>query len=73
LLSICLEMARDCPCEDGCPSCVGLPNLRPAIHSDPDLSRDYPMPNKQATVRLLELLCGEASANRAELAESTFR
>jgi DEAD/DEAH box helicase domain-containing protein len=56
LLSICLEMVRDCPCEDGCPSCVGLPNLRPAIHSDPDLMRGHPMPSKQATIRLLELL-----------------
>ena len=59
LLGICLEMVRDCPCEDGCPSCVGLPNLRPAIHSDPDLTRGYLMPNKLATVRLLELLCGD--------------
>lgn len=58
LLSIALEMVCDCPCEDGCPSCVGLPNLRPAIHSDPDLDRGYPMPNKPATMRLLELLCG---------------
>jgi DEAD/DEAH box helicase domain-containing protein len=58
LLAICLEMVRDCPCEEGCPSCVGLPNLRPAIHSDPDLDRGYPMPNKRATVRLLELLYG---------------
>jgi DEAD/DEAH box helicase domain-containing protein len=56
LLAICLEMVRDCPCEDGCPSCVGLPNLRPAIHSDPDLMRGHPMPSKQATIRLLELL-----------------
>jgi DEAD/DEAH box helicase domain-containing protein len=56
LLAIALEMVRDCPCDEGCPSCVGLPNLRPAIHSDPDLDRGYPMPNKQATVRLLELL-----------------
>jgi len=56
LLLICLEMVRDCPCEDGCPSCVGLPNLRPAIHSDPDLTRGHPMPDKQATIRLLELL-----------------
>jgi DEAD/DEAH box helicase domain-containing protein len=62
LLMICLEMVRDCPCDDGCPSCVGLPNLRPAIHSDPDLARGYPMPNKQATVRLLELLCGNPTA-----------
>jgi DEAD/DEAH box helicase domain-containing protein len=56
LLEICLEMVRDCPCDDGCPSCVGLPNLRPAIHSDPDLTRGHPMPNKQATIRLLEVL-----------------
>src|SRR3954470_8228203 len=56
VLAICLEMVRDCPCDDGCPSCVGLPNLRPAIHSDPDLSRGHPMPNKFATHRLLELL-----------------
>ncbi len=56
LLAICLEMVRDCPCEDGCPSCVGLPNLRPAIHSDPDLSRGHPMPDKRATIHLLELL-----------------
>jgi DEAD/DEAH box helicase domain-containing protein len=61
LLAIALEMVRDCPCEDGCPSCVGLPNLRPAIHSDPDLERGYPMPNKHATVRLLEILTGSVA------------
>jgi DEAD/DEAH box helicase domain-containing protein len=69
LLAICLEMVRDCPCEDGCPSCVGLPNLRPAIHSDPDLMRGYPMPNKQATVRLLELLCDDSAVTIAEESE----
>jgi DEAD/DEAH box helicase domain-containing protein len=62
VLAICLEMVRDCPCEDGCPSCVGMPNLRPAIHSDPDLTRGHPMPNKLATVRLLELLCEPAAS-----------
>jgi DEAD/DEAH box helicase domain-containing protein len=62
VLAICLEMVRDCPCEDGCPSCVGLPNLRPAIHSDPDLTRGPPIPNKLATIRLLELLCDESSS-----------
>ena len=56
VLAICLEMIRDCPCEDGCPSCIGMPNLRPAIHSDLDLTRGHPMPNKQATIRLVELL-----------------
>ena len=56
LLNICRDMVAQCPCETGCPSCVGLPNLRPAIHSDPDLTRGYPIPNKVATIRLLELL-----------------
>ncbi|MCA9174199.1 MAG: DEAD/DEAH box helicase [Planctomycetales bacterium] len=56
LLEICRLMVDECPCDDGCPSCVGLPNLRPAIHSDPDLTRGYPIPDKRATQRLLELL-----------------
>lgn len=56
LLVLCHEMISQCPCEDGCPSCVGLPNLRPAIHSDPDLSRGYPIPDKEATKQLLNQL-----------------
>lgn len=60
LLTICQQMVAECPCDDGCPSCVGMPNLRPAIHSDPDLTRGYPMPNKAATIALLELLCQSA-------------
>ena len=68
LLSICHEMVTSCECEDGCPSCVGLPNLRPAIHSDPDLTRGFPIPNKAATVRLLELLCDQAGVALTEAA-----
>lgn len=56
LLGICRELIMECPCEQGCPSCVGLPNLRPAIHSDPDLTRGYPIPDKAATGHLLTLL-----------------
>jgi DEAD/DEAH box helicase domain-containing protein len=56
LLEICHEMVADCPCESGCPSCVGLPHLFPAQHSDPDLDREHPMPSKLATLRLLEIL-----------------
>ncbi len=59
LLAVCREMVEGCPCESGCPSCVGLPNLRPAIHSDPDLTRGHPMPDKQATRAVLALLAGE--------------
>jgi DEAD/DEAH box helicase domain-containing protein len=62
LLDICHEMVSQCPCDEGCPSCVGLPNLRPAIHSDPDLMRGYPLPDKAATQKLLELL--QHSSNR---------
>jgi DEAD/DEAH box helicase domain-containing protein len=62
LLAVCREMVEDCPCESGCPSCVGLPNLWPAIHSDPDLTRDQPMPDKRAAQRLLELLAAEPVA-----------
>jgi DEAD/DEAH box helicase domain-containing protein len=75
LLAICHQMAADCQCVDGCPSCVGLPNLRPAIHSDPDLTRGYPIPDKRATLRLLELLRNPHAANLPaaghELPEST--
>ena len=60
VLELCLDMVNDCTCDDGCPSCVGLPNLRPAIHSDPDLTRGYPMPNKVATIRLIEALLESA-------------
>ena len=58
LLALCYQMVAECDCDEGCPSCVGLPNLRPAIHSDPDLVRGYPMPNKLATTRLLQLVLG---------------
>ncbi|NLX54653.1 MAG: DEAD/DEAH box helicase [Planctomycetaceae bacterium] len=57
LLVLCRQLVRECPCDAGCPSCIGLPNLRPAIHSDPDLTRGYPVPDKAATQLLLDLLC----------------
>jgi DEAD/DEAH box helicase domain-containing protein len=62
LLEICHDMVGQCPCQDGCPSCVGLPNLRPAIHSDPDLMRGYPIPDKAATEMLVRLLRGSTAA-----------
>ncbi len=61
LLHLCAQIVGECDCEDGCPSCVGLPNLRPAIHSDPDLMRGYPIPSKEASIRLLNLLLSEPS------------
>ncbi|MGH7726594.1 MAG: DEAD/DEAH box helicase [Candidatus Eiseniibacteriota bacterium] len=56
LLAACLALVRDCPCREGCPSCVGLPILRPAQQQDPDLSNGWPMPSKAATRLLLEAL-----------------
>jgi DEAD/DEAH box helicase domain-containing protein len=62
LLTLCQQLVAECPCDDGCPSCVGLPNLRPAIHSDPDLTRGYPIPDKQATRRLVSLMTPSGAA-----------
>jgi DEAD/DEAH box helicase domain-containing protein len=55
-LEMCGRIAQECPCRLGCPSCVGLANLRPPIHHDPDVMDGYPVPNKQATVILLNEL-----------------
>ncbi|HUT61771.1 MAG TPA: DEAD/DEAH box helicase [Phycisphaerae bacterium] len=53
-LGMCRQIVRECPCAEGCPSCVGLANLRPPIHHDPDLNGRMLVPNKQATILLLE-------------------
>jgi DEAD/DEAH box helicase domain-containing protein len=58
LLAVCRRLVTECGCEDGCPSCVGLANLRPPLHQDPDLSLGYAIPSKQAAVALLDRLCG---------------
>jgi DEAD/DEAH box helicase domain-containing protein len=47
-----LQVIEDCPCESGCPSCVGLPVLRPPQHQDPDPGHGYPIPDKE-TAKLL--------------------
>jgi DEAD/DEAH box helicase domain-containing protein len=48
-----LQMIEECPCADGCPSCVGLPILKPAQHQDPDPGHGYPIPDKEAAMLLL--------------------
>jgi DEAD/DEAH box helicase domain-containing protein len=55
-LELSRQLVSECPCTGGCPSCVGLANLRPPLHQDPDLAGGYPVPNKDATVMLLGLL-----------------
>ncbi|NNE09131.1 MAG: DEAD/DEAH box helicase [Gemmatimonadetes bacterium] len=64
ILHACLELVGDCPCDDGCPSCVGMPR-QPVLHHDPDTALGIPMPDKRATKRLLEML-GEESGAPAE-------
>jgi len=58
LLRATLRLIEDCPCEVGCPSCVGLPVLRPAQQQDYDLHGGWPIPNKAATEALLRRLLG---------------
>jgi DEAD/DEAH box helicase domain-containing protein len=53
LLEACYRMVTECPCESGCPSCVGLPVLRPPQQQDPDLGSGWPMPSKEAARALL--------------------
>jgi DEAD/DEAH box helicase domain-containing protein len=43
-----------CECDAGCPSCVGLPILRPAQQQDPDLGRARAVPGKTAARALLD-------------------
>ena len=56
LLRACLEMVMECECEDGCPSCVGIPTIRPAIHTDPDVFGSFPIPDKAAARVMLRFL-----------------
>ncbi len=58
LLAFCRELIEECPCDEGCPSCVGLANLRPPLHHDPDLAGGYAIPDKDAARVLLRLWLG---------------
>ncbi|HVP57063.1 MAG TPA: DEAD/DEAH box helicase [bacterium] len=55
-----LDLIEECPCAEGCPSCVGLPILRPAQHQDPDPGHGYPIPDKEASKMLLRRILGAA-------------
>ncbi|MFA5864297.1 MAG: DEAD/DEAH box helicase [Phycisphaerae bacterium] len=54
LLRLAEQILKECSCETGCPSCVGLPQLRPPLHQDPGLEMGMEIPDKQATAFLLE-------------------
>jgi DEAD/DEAH box helicase domain-containing protein len=56
LLRLARQIVDECTCETGCPSCVGLPQLRPAVSQDPSLQQGAETPDKPATLLLLDLL-----------------
>jgi len=58
LFAMCRDLVAGCGCEDGCPGCVGLANLRPPLHQDPDLARGYAIPSKRGAEALLDRLTG---------------
>lgn len=62
LLRRCHTLIQECGCQEGCPSCVGLPTLRPPIHIDPDAGGGFPIPNKAAAVALLTILLRHEAA-----------
>jgi len=53
LVALAGRMLKQCPCDAGCPSCVGWPNVRPPLHQDPDLAGGA-IPDKAATELLLD-------------------
>jgi DEAD/DEAH box helicase domain-containing protein len=56
-----LEHLEACPCESGCPSCVGMPILRPAQQQDPDLQHARGIPGKDAARILLRTWLSEGA------------
>ncbi len=65
LLRLAHDLVSDCPCERGCPGCVGPPNLRIAIHHDPDVGQSYAIPDKAATQALLRAWRARDALNAA--------
>jgi DEAD/DEAH box helicase domain-containing protein len=53
LAAAALAHLEACECGSGCPSCVGLPILRPAQQQDPDLGHARAIPGKDAARTLL--------------------
>ena len=61
-----LEHLEGCPCEAGCPSCVGLPVLIPAQQQDPDLGHARSVPGKEAARVLLSHWLGAPNGPAVE-------
>jgi DEAD/DEAH box helicase domain-containing protein len=64
LLTSCARLIAECACKEGCPCCVGLPTLRPPIHTDPDAGGGFPIPSKASATFMLERLMGTTEPPR---------
>lgn len=70
VLADCLALVEECPCAAGCPSCVGLPVLRPAQHQDPEIGRSWPIPDKDTARRILRELVPEEARSPGGVART---
>ncbi len=55
IMTACLELIDRCPCERGCPSCVGSP-IPPFSQLDPDVTARGMIPDKEAARSILHVL-----------------
>ncbi|UCH84739.1 MAG: DEAD/DEAH box helicase [Candidatus Latescibacterota bacterium] len=55
IMSGCLALIDRCPCENGCPSCVGSP-IPPFSQTDPDVTARGLIPDKEAAKSILHAL-----------------
>ena len=55
IMAACLELIDRCPCENGCPSCVGSP-IPPFSQTDPDVTARGMIPDKSAAKSILHAL-----------------
>jgi len=57
ILEAACDLIHGCPCEDGCPSCVGAP-LPPQMQQDPDAMGKGRIPDKESALVMLHALLG---------------
>jgi len=58
IMERCLELISECPCEDGCPSCVGSPS-RSWSYFDADSESRERIPDKEAALIILHDMLGK--------------